>query len=129
MTGRLLESIDPQATHEAAVAQREPPEDEEPSAEQLDAVERERMAEALRPFSQPGLRRAIVEIAQSLYQIIDEAAIDVLTRLWGIAKLRSRAHARSWTTSSGSSRRTRMTSRRSGSCTAALTARGCGIVT
>ena len=36
------------------------------------------MAEALKPFSRPGLRRAVVEIAQSLYQIIDEAAIDVL---------------------------------------------------
>ncbi|MDE2719292.1 DEAD/DEAH box helicase family protein [Candidatus Palauibacter polyketidifaciens] len=78
LTGRLLESIDPQATNEAALAKHGLPEDEEPSAEQLDAVERERMAEALKPFSQPGLRRAIVEIAQSLYQIIDEAAIDVL---------------------------------------------------
>ena len=36
------------------------------------------MAGALRPFTRPGLRRAIVEINESLYQIIDEAAIDVL---------------------------------------------------
>ena len=78
LTGRLLESIDPQETHEAAVAEHGLSDDEEPSSEQLDAVERERMTEALKPFSQPELRRAIVEIAQSLYQIIDEAAIDVL---------------------------------------------------
>ncbi len=78
LTGRLLESIDPQETHEAAVAEHGLSEDEEPSSEQLDAVERERMVEALKPFSQPGLRHAIIEIAQSLYQIIDEAAIDVL---------------------------------------------------
>ena len=78
LTGRLFESIDPQATHETAVAKHGLPEDGEPTSEQLDAVERERMAEALKPFSQPQLRRAIVEIAQSLYQIIDEAAIDVL---------------------------------------------------
>ena len=53
-------------------------EDENPTPEQLDAAERERMTEALKPFTKPGLRRAIVEIARSLYQIIDEAAIDVL---------------------------------------------------
>ena len=78
LTGRLLESIDPQATHDAAVEKYGLPDNEEPIAEQLDTVERERMTEALKPFTRPGLRRAIVEIAQSVYQIIDEAALDVL---------------------------------------------------
>ena len=78
LTGRLLESIDPQATHEAAVEKCGLADDDEPTPEQLDAVERERMTEALKPFTRPGLRRAIVEITQSLYQIIDEATIDVL---------------------------------------------------
>ena len=78
LTGRLLESIDPQATHEAAVMEYGLPEGREPTLEQLDTVERERMAESLKPFTRPGLRRAIVEIAQSVYQIIDEAALDVL---------------------------------------------------
>ena len=36
------------------------------------------MAEALKPFTKPGLRKAIIEIHQSLYQLIDEGAIDVL---------------------------------------------------
>ena len=78
LTGRLLKSIDPQATHEAAVQKYDLPENGKPSLEQLDAVEHERMTEALKPFTRPGLRRAIVEIAQSVYQIIDEAALDVL---------------------------------------------------
>ena len=72
LTGRLLESIDPQATHEAAVEKCGLADDDEPTPEQLDTVERERMTEALKPFTRPGLRRAIVEITQSLYQIIDE---------------------------------------------------------
>ena len=52
--------------------------DEEPTPEQLDAVERERMNRALKPFTRPGLRKAIIDVLQTLYQIIDEAAIDVL---------------------------------------------------
>ena len=78
LAGRLLESIDPQATHDAAVHEYGLAEGEEPTPKQLDSVESERMTEALKPFSRPGLRRAIVEIAQSIHQIIDEAAIDVL---------------------------------------------------
>ncbi|MYE71561.1 MAG: restriction endonuclease subunit R, partial [Gemmatimonadetes bacterium] len=73
-----LTSIDAQGTRMAAVERFGLAEDDEPTPEQLDTVEQERMAEALKPFTKPGLRKAIVEIAQSLYQIIDEAAIDVL---------------------------------------------------
>ena len=78
LTGALLTSIDPQGTHRAAVERYGLAEDEDPTPEQLDAVERERMSVALKPFTKPGLQRAIFEIAQSLYQIIDEGAIDVL---------------------------------------------------
>ena len=78
LTGRLLESIDAQRTYEATVERHGLSADEEPTPEQLDAVERDRMAGALRPFTRPGLRTAIIEITESLYQIIDEAAIDVL---------------------------------------------------
>ena len=78
LTGALLTSIDPQLTHDAAVEKYGLNEDEDPTPQQLNKVERDRMAEALRPFTRPGLRRAIVEIAQSVYQIIDEAALDVL---------------------------------------------------
>ncbi|MCY3809571.1 MAG: DEAD/DEAH box helicase family protein [Gemmatimonadetes bacterium] len=78
LTGQLLESFDPQLTHEAAVEKHALDEDEDPTPEQLDTVERERMAQALKPFTRPDLRRVIVEVAQSVYQIIDEAALDVL---------------------------------------------------
>ena len=78
LTGTLLDSIDPHLTHDAAVERYGLAEEDDPTLEQLDAVERERMAEALKPFTRPGLRKAIIEIHQSLYQIIDEAAIDEL---------------------------------------------------
>ena len=78
LTGALLNSVDPEVTHEAAVEKHGLADDEDPTMEQLDAVERERMRQALKPFAKPGLRKAIIEVAQSLYQIIDEAAIDVL---------------------------------------------------
>ena len=78
LTGSLLDSIDPHLTHDAAVERYGLAEDDDPTLEQLDTVERERMAEALKPFTKPGLRKAIIEIHQSLYQIIDEGAIDVL---------------------------------------------------
>ena len=78
LTGRLIASIDPQATHEAAVESFGLDEGDDPTPEQVDETERGRMAEALRPFSRPELRHAIVEIARTVYQIIDEAALDVL---------------------------------------------------
>ncbi len=78
LTGALLSSIDPDVTHEVAAERFGLAGDEDPTPEQLDAAEKERMAEALKPFTKPGLRRLIIEVAQSLYQIIDEAAIDVL---------------------------------------------------
>ncbi len=78
LTGELLHSIDADATHEAAVAEYGLADDEEPTSEQLEQVERERMTAALKPFTRPGLRRAIAEISQSLYQIIDEITLDEL---------------------------------------------------
>ena len=78
LTGALLASIDPDTTHKAAGERFGLADDEEPTPEQLNAVERERMSRALKPFSKPGLRRAIIDVLQSLYQIIDEAAIDYL---------------------------------------------------
>ena len=78
LTDALLTSIDPQGTHTATIERFGLAGDDDPTPEQLDAVERERMAAALKPFTEPRLRRAILEIARSLDQIIDEGAIDVL---------------------------------------------------
>ena len=78
LTGRLFKSIDPDETHKAVVQEYGRPEGREPKQRWVDKIERDRMTEALKPFTRPGLRKAIMEIAQSLYQIIDEATIDVL---------------------------------------------------
>ena len=78
LTGELLHSIDPDATREAAIAGCGLADDIEPTGEQLERVERERMTTALKPFTRPGLRAAIVEIGRSFSQLIDEGAIDEL---------------------------------------------------
>ena len=78
LTGGLLDSIDPDATHEAAVGEYGLADDEAPTSEQLEAVERERMTQALRPFTRPGLRRLIVDIGRSFFQVIDETTLDEL---------------------------------------------------
>ena len=78
LTGGLLDSIDPDATHEAAVGEYGLSDDEAPTSEQLDAVERKRMNQALRPFTKPGLRHVIVDIGRSFFQVIDETTLDEL---------------------------------------------------
>ena len=79
LTDILLTSIDPQGVHDEAVQRHGLAEDEDPTSQQLDTVQRERMIEALKPFiTKPELRRVIIEIHKSRYQIIDEGAIDVL---------------------------------------------------
>ena len=57
LTGALLTSIDAQGTRMAAVERFGLAEDDDPTPEQLDSVERERMAGALKPFTKPGLRK------------------------------------------------------------------------
>ena len=78
LTGALLHSIDPDATREAAIAEYELADDTEPTSEQLERVERERMTAALKPFTRPGLRAVMGEIGRSFFQVIDEGAIDEL---------------------------------------------------
>ena len=78
LTGELLHSIDPDATREAAIAEYRLVDGVEPTSEQLERVERERMTAALKPFTRPGLRRTIAEICRSHYQVIDEATLDEL---------------------------------------------------
>lgn len=78
LTGELLHSIDPDAAREAALAECEMGDDAEPTNDQLQRVERERMTTALKPFTRPGLRDVIVEIGRSFFQVIDEGAIDEL---------------------------------------------------
>ena len=74
----LLKSVDPDV--QAAIVRQEEglPEDVEPTEAQLDAVEQRLIADALEPFHNPKLRQRIVDIRQSLEQVIDEVNIDEL---------------------------------------------------
>jgi type I restriction enzyme R subunit len=78
LAGDLIASIDPDAVRERAIAMHALPTGQEPSEPQLAAAEHERMSEALRPFHNPELRDAIVNIKRSLEQVIDEVSRDEL---------------------------------------------------
>jgi type I restriction enzyme R subunit len=83
LTGELLASIDADKVDEHAREKFNIPADTEPTVEQLDAVEAERMQTALKPFLDPALRKAIQgvwEEVNSLWQIFDEVSGDKLLR-------------------------------------------------
>ncbi len=77
---KLLTSIDTDANTELAVEKFSVPEGEEPTEEQLDAIELEQMTAALKPFHNPKLREVILAAKRSLEQIIDEQTPDQLLR-------------------------------------------------
>ena len=77
-SGKLLDAIDPDANAQRAAAEFNLPPDQEPTEEQIDKVERVAMAEALKPFHNPKLRKAILEVKAELEQVIDEVTQDSL---------------------------------------------------
>ena len=74
----LLISLDPDVNAKKAAEKFDLADDEPPTDEQLEEVERESMAEALTPFHNPKLRETIIGIKASLEQVIDETTQDVL---------------------------------------------------
>jgi len=78
LAGDLLSSMDPDRVREEAITRFDLPPETEPDDEQLAEVERDRMAQALRPFLNPDLREAVLEARRSLEQIIDETTRDDL---------------------------------------------------
>ena len=56
-SSKLLDAIDPDANAQRAAAEFNLPPDQEPTEEQIDKVERVAMAEALKPFHNPKLRK------------------------------------------------------------------------
>jgi type I restriction enzyme, R subunit len=78
LAGALLSSLDPDQVREEAAARFDLAPEAEPTEEQWEAVERERMAAALRPFLDPGLREAVLEARRSLEQVLDESTRDEL---------------------------------------------------
>lgn len=78
LTAELLTSIDPDINVKKAQDKFELSEDQEPTNEQLDQIEQESMAGALKPFHDPKLREVILKIKASLEQVIDEVNQDEL---------------------------------------------------
>ncbi len=77
----LLDAIDPDANAQRAAVEFKLPPEQEPTEEQIDKVERVAMAEALKPFHNPKLRKAVLDIKAELdqaAQVIDEVNKDVL---------------------------------------------------
>ena len=74
----LLASVDPDRTAQAAESKFGLAAGAEATERQFDEVERECMAEALKPFHNPKLRETILSIKASLEQVIDEVTRDQL---------------------------------------------------
>lgn len=80
LSAGLLKSLDPDVNTTLAVAKFQIPKGEEPTEEQVQQVEREQMAVALKPFHDPKLRDAILAAKRSLEQVIDEQTPDQLIK-------------------------------------------------
>jgi type I restriction enzyme R subunit len=74
LAASLLQSIDPDEVAKHAVEKFGPA----PTEQQLQKAEMERMQMALKPFHNPGLRKAIVAVQASLEQVIAEPVKDSL---------------------------------------------------
>ncbi len=85
LSNMLLKSLDADINTQLAIAKFQLPEGPngeppEPTVEQLDKIEQEQMAIALKPFHDPKLRNVILEAKRSLEQVIDEQSPDELLR-------------------------------------------------
>lgn len=78
LVGALLEATSDEAQERWARQQFNIPDDQEPTQEQWDQVEREMLAGALKPFHSPALRNKILDIKRSHEQVIDETTPDHL---------------------------------------------------
>lgn len=74
----LLDSLDPDLNAQKVVEKFNLEAGQEPTEQQLEEVEKESMAEALKPFHDPKLREVILGIKASVEQVIDETTPDVL---------------------------------------------------
>ena len=81
LSANLLQSIDPDQNAARAARKFKLPEGQEPTEAQMDKVEREAMAEALKPFHNPRLRESVLRAKASTEQVIDEASRDGLLRV------------------------------------------------
>ena len=80
ITATLLASTDPDANAPLAAAKFGLGGDQTPTESQLDEIEREEMAKALKPFHDPKLRERLIEARRDLFQVIDEQTPDKLLK-------------------------------------------------
>ncbi|HEY1190782.1 MAG TPA: DEAD/DEAH box helicase family protein [Gemmata sp.] len=80
LAASLLKSIDPDEVAQHAIAKFQLPAGQEPTDAQFDKAEEERMREALKPFHNPGLRKAILDARAELEQVVAEGAKDTVLR-------------------------------------------------
>ncbi|MSP14038.1 MAG: DEAD/DEAH box helicase [Chloroflexi bacterium] len=78
LAAALVESIDPDSNADLARQRFGLAAYEEPSDAQVEAVEQEQMAAALRPFHHPPLRKLILDIKAAAEQVIDQVTPDTL---------------------------------------------------
>ncbi len=78
LTGDLLTALDPDRNAAQARELFNLPPEAEPDEAQLDTAEQEAMQTALKPFTDPALRKLLVEIKARLEQVIDEVTPDTL---------------------------------------------------
>jgi type I restriction enzyme R subunit len=93
LSADLLNSLDPDRNAAKAREKFALAAEEEPTDEQMDEVERESMAEALRPFHNPKLREVILGVKASLEQVIDETTQDELVGAGFDAAAREKAQS------------------------------------
>jgi type I restriction enzyme R subunit len=80
LAASLLKSIDPDEVSRHAAQKFNLPPDQEPTEQQLQKAELERMQAALKPFHDPGLRKVILAVQTSLEQVIAEGEKDQVLR-------------------------------------------------
>ncbi|HKQ50448.1 MAG TPA: DEAD/DEAH box helicase family protein [Phycisphaerae bacterium] len=93
LAAALLASIDTDAVAAKAAEKFNLPSGQEPTDAQFDAVEREAMAAALKPFHNPRLRSTILSVKAAAEQVIDEVNQDTLLRAGFDAAAKAKARA------------------------------------
>jgi type I restriction enzyme R subunit len=89
----LIASIDPDTVTQRAAEKFNLPPDNEPSEEQIAAVENDAMTAALRPFHNPKLRKTIVTVKGVAEQVFDEVNQDTLRSAGFSAAAREKAQS------------------------------------
>ena len=93
LTATLLGSLDADAQTIRARQQFGLGNDQEPTEDQLDQVQSEMMAEALKPLHDPQLRDLILNLKRSHEQVIDEVSLDELIEAGYDTSAREKAQA------------------------------------